>query len=217
MRSSEPLVSMRSKAPLTPLSKRVAKITLATVAVAVAGAVVWNVAQSREPAYEGKTLTTWLEVYNRTSDLQQRQAADEAIEQIGTNAIPTLLRLLRAKDSARKEKVISLARSLRVIRIQCAYAAEWNQIAAHAFLCLGTNAESAVPALMQIAEADISLTSRSYAIHSLGNIGPPAKAAVPSLLMWATNQVTAVRRYARLSLSCIDPEAAARSGITDSP
>jgi HEAT repeat protein len=198
------------------MPKRV-KTALASVSIALVGVIVWKVAQPREPIYKGRTLTSWLEVYNRTGDRQQRDAADRAVQQIGTNAIPTLLRLLRVKDSASKTKVIFLARSQHAIKIQYPYAGEWNQMAARAFSCLGTNAQTAVPALIQIAHENISVTSRSYAIEALGLIGPPAKEAVPSLLLWATNKVVAVRRYARLTLFRIDPEEAAKVGITNSP
>ena len=105
-------------------------------------------------------------------DPAKREAGEEAVRQIGTNAIPTLLRLLRMKDSAMKTRVITLARSQHIINIQCEYAGRWNQIAAYAFSCLGTNAQTAVPALLRIAEENISPTSRSYAIETLGWIRP---------------------------------------------
>jgi hypothetical protein len=81
------------------------------------------------------------------------------------------------------------------------------------FYLLGTNAQTAVPALIEIADEDISLISRLRAIESLGYIGPPAKEAVPSFLRWATNPDISVRNMARAWLLRIDPEAAAKAGV----
>ncbi len=193
------------------------QIAVAVFIAAIVGVIAWEATRPRQPVYNGKTLGRWLSTSFGESDRDpaKREAGEEAVRQIGTNAIPTLLRLLRMKDSAMKTRVITLARSQHIINIQCEYAGRWNQIAEYAFSCLGTNAQTAVPALLRIAEENISPTSRSYAIETLGWIGPPAKEAVPSLLLWATNEVVPVRRYARFSLLRIDREAAARAGITN--
>jgi hypothetical protein len=55
------------------------------------------------------------------------------------------------------------------------------------FALLGAKAKSAVPALIEITDRNISLESRSHAVLSLGSIRPAAREAVPALLRWGTN------------------------------
>jgi hypothetical protein len=55
------------------------------------------------------------------------------------------------------------------------------------------------------------------AINALGGIGPPAKGAVPLLMGWATSARLRVAVNAKAALLQIDPEAAAKAGITNAP
>jgi HEAT repeat protein len=143
--------------------------------------------------------------------------SDEAVIQIGTNAIPTLLRLLRARDSALKVKAIQLLQYQHVIAVEHIPARLWNEVAVWGFSALGTNAQRAVPALIEIAKGDISSSSRKCAIACLDSTGPAAKEAVPYLLQWATNADYEVRTYAKSALLKIAPEAAAKAEITSVP
>jgi hypothetical protein len=77
--------------------------------------------------------------------------------------------------------------------------------AVQVFPALGTNAHSAVPALLEIANQNISLKSRDSAVVALGFIGPPAEEAVPSLQ-------ESLREESTNALKAIDPEAAAKAG-----
>src|SRR5579872_267517 len=91
-------------------------LILGVVIIALAG-FAWLVLKPHEPVYQGRPLTVWLEAYfNSMSatpdkrDLVQLQNQSAAISRIGTNGIPTLLRLAQAKDSAMKSKLVLLAR-----------------------------------------------------------------------------------------------------------
>jgi hypothetical protein len=74
------------------------------------------------------------------------------------------------------------------------------------FALLGAKARSAVPALIEIADRNISLEPRSHAVLSLGSIGPEAKEAVPALLRWGTSADQRLRLKATWSLGMIVPE-----------
>jgi HEAT repeat protein len=124
--------------------------------------------------------------------------------------------MLRAKDSALKVKLMDLVNRQHIIIIRHTSAEQWNAVAASGFWLLGTNAQTAVPALVEIADQNISTESQRKAIYSLAGIGPPAKEAVPSLLRWTANADPMVRNTAKFSLFVIDPEAAAKVGITNS-
>lgn len=186
------------------------KFALAVVVVAVSALLGWEIFRFREPVYQGRPLSFWLK-----DDPPWREPveghpkiADEAVRHLGTNAIPTLLRMLRAKDSALKVELLHLAQRQHFIKITDTPADQLNYTAAKAFEVLGAEAQSAVPALVEIANQKISQDSQLNAIDAMGSIGPAAKEAVPSLLCWATNADVGVRWRAICALSDIhaDPK-----------
>jgi hypothetical protein len=190
------------------------KIVLTIVSVVLVGVIVSQVLTHQgQPVYKGKPLTRWLRDYAMGSPAQRGEAA-EAVSRIGTNAIPTLLQMLRAKDSAVKARVMNLLQRQRIIRIECTPANVWNGLGQAGFALLGAKGKSAVPALIEIADHNISLESRGHAVLSLGSIGPVAKEAVPALLRWGTNADQKLRLEAGVSLRIIDPESA-KAGGTD--
>ncbi len=76
----------------------------AVLLVAMVGVIVWQVLGDREPVYQGKRLSDWLLSYNvvfASSDseekLRQWTEADEAMRQMGINAVPALLLLFRKR------------------------------------------------------------------------------------------------------------------------
>jgi hypothetical protein len=76
--------------------------------------------------------------------------------------------MLRAKDSALKVKLLYLAGRQRIVRIAYTPADEQNYAAARAFEALGAKAQSALPALLDIANRNISHDSRYNAIAAMG-------------------------------------------------
>src|SRR5258708_4833537 len=145
------------------MRKRV-PILFMIVAIAIVGAIAWWMSVPKEPVYQGERLTTWLQAYalhnltpgNMAATMEREKRTDEAVRFIGTNAIPTLLRLLRAKDSALKLKFIRLAQKQHVVAIHPVPARDWNNMAERAFCQLGHDADSALPALVDIYEQNIS-------------------------------------------------------------
>ena len=100
--------------------------------------------EPQEPEYGGRKLTSWLDQYENGKGHAQTEAALGAI---GTNAIPALLRMLRAHDSAFKLKLIALAEKQHLIRFSFTSAEAWNERAFLGFAFLGSSASNAVPAL----------------------------------------------------------------------
>ena len=202
------------------MQKRI-HIALAVVLVTLAGVIGWQVLRLREPVHQGRRLSVWLKAYelNGLAGAEswqvrvEQQEADEAVRQAGTNALPTLLWMLRAKDSALKVNLMALAKRQHFIKIKYTPAEELNYRAYWAFGVLRAKARSAVPELIEIADQNISHDSRCYALAALAFIGPPAKGAIPALSAWATNADGAVRLYAANALKAIDPEAAAKAGV----
>jgi hypothetical protein len=205
------------------------KIALVAGVFALVGIIAWQLLLPlpRDPdlVYEGKPLSSWLNAawsWIPLGDYPERtwlppaypfglapdqQMAVNTVRQVGTNALPTLFRMLRAKDSALRLKLLTWVDWQRLIKIDPKSAANQNLAARFAFEVLGGTAQTAVPTLIEIADGNISPTSRACAIESLGFIGPSAREAIPALLGWTTNADLGVRYRAILSLGRIHSEA----------
>jgi hypothetical protein len=188
------------------------RITIAVLGAAILGSLIWQSTGPSEPVYQGKTLSSWLDHHVPTSSANPPynspgwHQAEEALRQIGTNAIPTLLRMIRAHDFPWKLKLVRLAEKQRLVRFRYRYAMPLNEEAEYAFRILGTNAASAVPELIEIYEGNLSESSQRCAALALGSIGGPAKAAVPALLKNFTHTNDHVRFYAVSAVANIGGE-----------
>ncbi len=156
------------------------------------GVMVWLMIfmQRSEPVYQRRRLSAWLAAYPESISSTNKQLlpqVDDAVRHIGTNAIPTLLQMLRARDSALTLKLLALAQRQHFIKFHFVPAWQRNLQAAAAFSALGAEGRDAVPALMKIYDENISPGSRLAAVSALGNIGPAAKEAEPFLLRVATD------------------------------
>ncbi len=191
------------------MTKRV-QLALALLVLAVAVLIISAVLMDREPAYQGRALSVWLQTYDPSSRYgrgsPQWNEADEAVRQIETNSIPFLLQMLRAKDSKLKLEVMALARKQKLLRIHFVPASARNLEASRAFIALGDTAKDAVPGLMRIYAESNSVESMSAVADALGWIGPAAKSAIPLLLQAATNSNDRVKASALWSLGEIHAE-----------
>jgi hypothetical protein len=186
--------------------KRV-QIALAISLVAVAGVVAWRILHSQEdePIYQGKGLQVWLREYSGWDVGPEEWAkaktkAEHAVQEIGTNAIPNLLEMVRKTESPRMLIVIDFWDGHIANR---SYLPAWVQHPAWyknraryrnmegeiGFKILGADAQQAVPELMSIYERTLSMesianmNSQIAASGALVDIGP---AAIAPLLQWAT-------------------------------
>src|ERR1035437_3819229 len=175
-------------------------VALAVLLVMLAGVSAWQGLREREPVYQGKRLSVWLNAYElygmtgvETWQVRvEQQEADEAVCRIGTNALPTLLRMLRAKDSALKAKLMDLALKQHFIHINYIPADELNYRACSAFGVLRAKAQSAAPALIRLYEQNISPASQFYVSRALIAIGPDAtRTAIPAFLRGAATRLAA--------------------------
>lgn len=196
------------------MRKRV-KIILAIAAVAIIAAILWHMTQPDEPVYKDRPLSSWVDGYAYLQPLSrnehavtiasgtEKQEIDEAVRATGTNAIPTLLRMLRSRDSALKLKLVALLEHQHIITTRFTSSGLQNLGALMGLSALGTNAESAVPALTEFIDQQRG-TFEPYAIGCLGAMGSSAHAAVPSLLRWVTNADGEVRAAATNALRRIE-------------
>jgi HEAT repeat protein len=171
---------------ITILSGILAVVLLITVLAGLS----WKAMRSREPAYQGKTLSTWLRQFedakaNQFRDRAQFEAqfvgpTQNAVRQMGTNALPTLLTMLQAKDSEIRSIAIHWL-DKRSFRWLPASQTVRREMALDGFAALGTNAEPAVPALMALLN-HTNCEFRTSAARCLISIWPVAQEAVPVLV-----------------------------------
>ena len=77
------------------------------------------VLDSHEPTYQGKTVSQWLEAYHPgIGSPDETKWASEAVRAIGKDAIPSLLRLLQARDSDFRLALVKLAQKQHFIKVQ---------------------------------------------------------------------------------------------------
>jgi len=174
------------------------------VLVMLAGVIAWQVLREREPVYQGKRLSRWLA--DDDGSLESERNAQRAVVEAGTNAVPTLLRMLRQSDMPLKRKLMDMAQNQRLIKVHCTPAESRNAGAWVGFSALGPSAAFAVPSLMEIFDLKISWWSQLYTLKSLGTIGPAAKVATPVILRGTTNSHFLVRAESLYALACVRAE-----------
>ena len=140
---------------------------------------------SQEPKVDGKPLSAWLKEYSESlrgggeGRESRRERSAAAVRQLGTNAIPWLVQMLREKNETRNEQA------------DCGYE------------ILGADAKEAVSDLVDIYERSPCLFSKARAADALADIGPAANIAVPSLLRGITNSDAGIRLFTINALGAI--------------
>jgi len=141
----------------------------------------------KEPVYGGKPLSYWLARYwdargfdfvSTTRDPTNLECR-AAIRGIGTNAIPVLLDMLRAKDSALKMQWMEVVERQDFVHFRFSTAQHQYDLATMGFFTLADLATSSVPALVDIYKKSLSGSSKESADYVLKAIYPASGTAVP--------------------------------------
>ena len=207
-------------------------ITLFALVAVISAGFAADAVRPSEPVYEGKWLSEWLVEYQRgipapenDGDSQLLARAEEAIRQIGTNALPWLLHELSAKEATHGDALPANFSSGEAIKRRC--------LATIAFPILGSSAKTATPKLVELlndkqtsytaatALGGIGVESiplltqaltnqnawvRESAARVLGTFGPKAQDAIPALINCAKDRDDSVRGFATFSLGQIGRE-----------
>ena len=165
-------------------------ISLTVFLFALAALIGWRVTRLKEPVYQGRRESAWLRDYGLQSDTS---ALDEALQAMGTNAVPLLLDYLRTENSSFRLVLARFGLSFTPAELQ-------HQWAQKGFEALAETASNAVPALIEIYTRNKSHSARQAAANALVEIGPASRPAVPVLIASATNSDPAVRAFALYTL-----------------
>ena len=168
---------------------------------------------NREPSYRGKTLAGWLDDLDASrSTPERRAAATEAIRQLGPKAVPQLMTLLKSRSSPIRFRDflgnwLAAHPQLR-IELDANKDRSWQVV--EAFEILGPVSELAIPGLVKLlnhqqtcgqaaeclaaigppavpllagALVTTNQPAQTAVLMALGEIGPPARSALPSLML----------------------------------
>jgi len=153
----------------------------AILLIAILGGFAWLVlSQPREPVYQGKTLSAWLETLgtNRMQffDLEPmaNQPAAEAFEAMGANSVPFLRRELRAKDSPLMPLANKWFAKQSFVKIRFTPASVRQSRAVDAARAIGPPAKALIPDLLSLANSGPDPLNETRAMAALGPeaIGP---------------------------------------------
>lgn len=146
------------------------------------GVFAWLSTAPKEPVYKGKTLSYWLtRVHGGAPDpgefTNQMNACKEAVQHIGTNAIPVLLRKLTAKDSSLKLKLMELADKQDYVHLPLRSAEDDKMLVPLGFVLLGDLGTNAIPSLIDIYRHPPSEETKEIANHILMQFYPAPSVA----------------------------------------
>jgi HEAT repeat protein len=183
------------------------QIVLAVLLVAVLTVLGWQAFRLREPVYKGKALSGWLETLTqeRLRGNYNESSADP-IRQIGTNALPVLIEILRAHDTPFKQVLMAWAQKQTLVHFHFRSADQRRPDAVYGYEVLGSLASAQVPVLIDCLTNDRSPKVRMAAASALGSIGPKARVAGPALFRAAKDTDGLVRNNALWALSQILPD-----------
>jgi HEAT repeat protein len=182
-------------------------IALAVLLVILAGVIAWQAMRLREPVYQGKRLSVWLEILYRERMANHYDDRDEQpIRRIGTNALPMLIERLHAQDTRLKQVMMTWAGKQKLVHFNFKSADQRRQEAVFGYEALGPLASAQVPSLSDTLANDPFLSVRQAAASALGGIGPEARLTTPALFRATKDKDFGVRNNAFWALSRILPD-----------
>jgi HEAT repeat protein len=168
---------------------RIAGLVLAVVVV-IAYAV-GAISGAREPEYQGKKLTKWLDELRQPPSASPagRTNAMIAIRHMGTNAVPYLVTMLHAKDSRLKTKWMDLLSRQRWVDFHFRYDFQRRDDALRGLGVLGPDARAAIPEIAKLMDDRLMAQMAAYTLHQIGTDAAPAlNQALKSTNTWSRSQ-----------------------------
>ena len=162
------------------------RIIASLIVVCVFAGIALFAFRSREPVYQERPLSAWLEDLDYGQPSFRREAvpqAEEAVRQIGTNAVPFLVGMMRCKDSPFRKKMVALCSKQSFIKFNFrppADTLQWR--GALGIYVLGPAGKAAIPEL-------INLLRPRTVHHLLGTVFGAAGLLAHTLFLIAQQRV----------------------------
>lgn len=186
------------------------KIILIALALLTGVSLAIFLTRSKQPNYQGKPLTVWLEAYRLPRERNQAawEEADKAVRHIGTNAIPTLLQMLRLNElgAFKRDATSAIPALVSALKTDEEYKVRENII--NALSRIGNDNPEALRAVVE-ALGDSNPRVRAQAARFLPQFENKAKLGRPELLKCLEDPDSLIRGLAAEALKQMDPDAAA--------
>ena len=140
-------------------------------ALVLLGLLIFVLVKPNEPSYAGHTLSYWL---NAPASAEQPDEAVRALQAIGTNAIPTLLRWINYEPTPWKMKLASVPIVYRHGWARTLRNGPGSARAIKAFALLSTNLTPAIPELVKLMKDRTRPRTAVAATYALGCLGQSA-------------------------------------------
>jgi HEAT repeat protein len=169
--------------------------------------VVWIFVHFREPKFQGKSLSTWLQEARENGEMAaliEHENLDSpsarAIQAMGTDALPALIRRVRVRDSAFRDSVRTFLEQHSWIGLHTQPYEDFQGETVFAFAALGPIGKPAVPQLINLLESD-GPEVRFVAAFCLSRIGPVSDEVAPALTKFAERSLhmNGLAKYAEAS------------------
>src|SRR5260221_12098357 len=159
------------------------RLYLLLIGVGLVGALLAGMFRSREPEYGGKRLSEWVDIYAVTHLIagwgSENREAVAAIRQLGTNAVPHLLKWIRYEVPPWKTTFDGIAdRAPWRLKPAWMFSDKRVRLAEHAawvFEVLGPDGEGAIPKLTLLLDESGTFDCERSAISASLIIGVSAK------------------------------------------
>lgn len=191
-------------------------ISIIALVLLAAGGTIFFLSGPKEPVWHGKTLTQWLErrwASSFVSSTKYDDEPDRAIEAIGTNGLPTIIKLLDARDSALKTKWIDLVNGQKLIHVHLKSALDKEWIAIVGLSVLGSNALPAFPHLIKLWQHSKGQITSGLAACQLKTVAPETNIFLVALEDCFLSADTEIKRGAAELLRLNFPKDAERLAI----
>jgi HEAT repeats len=142
---------------------------------------------NREPVYRGKKLSVWLENYYKDPGIGDYGQADQAVCELGTKGLPTLLDMVAARDSRFKIELEKWLKKLGAKNFRFVRANTLHIRAVHAFRALRERGRPAIPELAKLLEKPDTADCAAKCLAVIGD------EAVPLISAAATSPDSRVR------------------------
>jgi HEAT repeat protein len=169
-------------------------ILLAVLFVALLGGLVWMLSRPTEPAYQGKPLSAWLDEFIGGPG-DTNQAAFVAFRELGTDAIPALLKISQSGDPPFQRLILGLNRMQSLVRFPVRDPWPRRCAASFALYAMGANAKPALPALTKLLFHTNTALLVAISLAGMGSDG------LPPLIAALTNQGAFIRISAASGLA----------------
>lgn len=166
--------------PLDRVTKNKAMALTALTLLAALAFVTWTLNREKpEPGWNGRPLSAWTEDLATGSSKEIREAAEDAIRHIGTKGIPSLIQMLRARDTFLHRALVVLGRQFNgkqnIALLNITPAQKKYDRAALGFEALGPTARPAIPELKKLLSRH---PMPEYVADALSAISPEGVAAI---------------------------------------